>query len=37
MTRLLLPGGPAYDFVALVDWPQDRASAQTKVVANGLH
>lgn len=32
-----VPGGPVYDFVARLDWPQEGPSKQTEVVANGLH
>lgn len=32
-----VPGGPVYDFVAHVDWPEDRKSNQKEIAANGLH
>lgn len=32
-----VPGGPVYDFVARLDWPQQGSSNQTEVAANGVH
>jgi hypothetical protein len=29
-------GGPVYDFVAHLDWPEERTASQKETIANGL-